>query len=209
MAKLVCLANSRKNANRCIAGLTDDGVWIRPVSTLSDGGITRSMRQVDGQEPELLDVLSIPLAKTGPDFGHQPENRSVAKGLWTRMGKLKSSQVIKLCEKRNVLLHTDSDRVSVQMITALAPADRYSLQLIQVPDAEFYRTTSIRGKRQYRAHFTYSGDRYDIVVTDPVAEAKLGKDEKLSSTCILTVSMGGPYDGNYFKFIAAVIELGD
>ena len=40
-----------------------------------------------------------------------------------------------------------------------------------------------------------------------MAETKISKNEKLSASCILTVSMGGPYDGNYFKFVAAVIEV--
>ena len=207
MSKMVCLANSRKNMHRCIAGMTAGGVWIRPVSTLADGGITWTMRQIDCREPELLDVLSIPLAKTGPDLGYQPENRLVVKGPWTRTRKLKAAQVVKLCEERAVLLHTDSDRVPVQVISALAPGDRYSLQLIHVKDAEFYRTTSFKGKRQHRAQFTYAGARYDIVVTDPVAEGKLVKGEQLRSTCMLSVSIGGPYDENYFKFIAAVIEM--
>jgi len=165
MADLICLANSRKNTLRCIAGMTADGVWIRPVSTLSDGGITWTMRQIDGREPELLDVLSIPLAETGPDFGHQPENRSVVKGPWSRTGKVAASEVKGLCEKREVLLHTDSDRVPVQMVSDLVPGDRYSLQLIHVKDAAFCRTTSIKGKRQYRARFTYARQRYDMGVT--------------------------------------------
>lgn len=207
MVTLVCLANSRKNMHRCIAGKATTGVWIRPVSGLPDGAITWTMRQIGGHEPALLDVLSIPLAKTGPDFGHQPENRSVLEGAWTRTGQLAVSEVLKLCEERNVLLHTDSDRVPVQMIAALQPLLRYSLQLVRIRNARFYTTTSFKGKPQHRAQFEYGGVDYDIVVTDPVAEARIAKKERMSPGCILTVSMGGPYDGNYFKFIAAVIEI--
>lgn len=206
MARIICLANSRKNRNRCIAGLTRDGVWIRPVSTLADGAITRSMRDVDGKEPKLLDILSIPLEADGPDFGHQPENRLLKPGPWTRLGVVGVADVEQFCETRKLLLHTDSDRVPELLIAAKSADKRRSLQLIAVANAQFYRTTSYTGKDQVRASFRYAGRGYDIVVTDPIVEQRVRKGEKLSRDCILTVSMGGPYDGNYFKFIAAVIE---
>lgn len=207
--KLLCLANSRKNMHRCIAGMTADGVWIRPVSNLPDGSITRDMRQIDGREPKLLDVLGIPLAENGPDFGHQPENRLVLQGAWERTGKLAIANVRHFCETRDVLLHTATDRVPATMIAGMPQADRYSLQLIEVTDARFHQTVNFRGNPQYRARFTYSGEEYDIVVTDPVAEERLAKNDTLNANCILTLSMGGPYDANYYKFLAAVIEPND
>lgn len=207
MAAIICLANSRKNTHRCIAGMTSNGRWIRPVSALPDGSITWSVRQVAGTEPMLLDLLKIPLEMSGPDFDHQPENRLVMKEPWVRTGTTGVWEISRLCAKKDVLLHTDSDRVSQQMIAALKPPDRYSLQLIQVDDAQFRKITSFKGKPQYRATFTYSGVQYDIVITDPVVEGRLAKNERLGERCILTVSMGGPYEGNYFKFVAAVIEM--
>ncbi|MCC5829189.1 MAG: hypothetical protein JJU36_07050 [Phycisphaeraceae bacterium] len=186
--------------------MNTDSEWVRPVSKLQDGAIPWFMRQIDGKEPELLDVLSIPLAMDGPDFGHQPENRQVLKGAWKRTGRLTTSHVLKLCETRDVLLHTHADRVSEAMIASMPLADRYSLQLIHVVDATFYTTTSFKGKRQHRVRFTYADNGYDIVVTDPLAEDRIARSQTLNPDCILTASMGGPYDGNYFKFVAAVIE---
>ena len=78
--------------------MTVDGIWIRPVSTLPDGGITWNMRQINGREPELLDLLRIPLAEAGPDFGHQPENRSVIEGAWSHIDRVDVSQVRDLRE---------------------------------------------------------------------------------------------------------------
>lgn len=40
MTTIICLANSRKYQNRCIAGLTPAGRWVRPVSKLPDGSVT-------------------------------------------------------------------------------------------------------------------------------------------------------------------------
>jgi hypothetical protein len=167
------------------------------------------MRQVDGNEPKLLDILGIPLDTSGRDFGHQPENRTILRGKWTCLGTVAVDDVLRFCEKSRFLLHTPADRVPEKTIADMSPSDRRSLQLIQVANARFYRRTSYKGKPQYRTSFTYSSKAYDIVVTDPIVEARLGKGQTLSKTCILTVSMGGPYEGNYFKFVAAAIELGD
>lgn len=177
------------------------------MSKLSDGAITWRMRKIGQEEPRLLDVLDIPLETHGPDFGHQPENRLLAPGEWIRIGAVKATSLVEFCEKKKVLLHTDSDRVPETLIAETPPAKRYSLQLISVDDATFHTTTSVRRNRQIRATFSYAAHKYSIVVTDPIAEDRVGEGEKLSKKCILTVSMGGPYDGNYFKFVAAVIEL--
>lgn len=205
MTKIICLANSRKNSLRCIAGVAADGRWIRPVSGWPDGGIAWSARQIEKAEPLPLDVLRIPLDESGPDFGHQPENRSILNGAWLRTGSVTAGNVRKFCQTKDVLLHTDTDRVPARLVAGMRAAERYSLQLIYVEDAAFYKKTSFKGNPQYRATFTYAGKTYDIVITDPLAENRLAKREMIGERCILTVSMGGPYDGNYFKFVAAVI----
>ena len=74
-------------------------------------------------------------------------------------------------------------------------------------NAAFHQRKTFKGKPQHRARFTYSKKAYDLVVTDPIAEARLAKGETINKNCILTVSMGGPYEDNYFKFVAAVIEI--
>ncbi|EDZ93159.1 hypothetical protein AmaxDRAFT_4043, partial [Limnospira maxima CS-328] len=44
MSKLICLANSRKNNDRCIAGIEiSTGKWVRPVTRLDDGRIPVNM----------------------------------------------------------------------------------------------------------------------------------------------------------------------
>jgi hypothetical protein len=66
MVKIICLANSKKNGDRCIAGIdicTEK--WIRPVSKLQDGKIPVNRSLVNGKEPQLLDILDIPLVVAG------------------------------------------------------------------------------------------------------------------------------------------------
>ncbi len=85
--RIVCLANSRKDGGRCIAGkeLMADGRpggWVRPVSDRADAAVNARERQYaagsgdgspDGAEPRVLDVLDVPLRRARPQ-GHQQEN---------------------------------------------------------------------------------------------------------------------------------------
>ena len=78
---IVCLANSRKHGERCIAGIDrETGRWVRPVSGLDDGRVPRARQLVDGRDVQLLDLVRVPLAETGPDFGFEWENLSLLPG---------------------------------------------------------------------------------------------------------------------------------
>ena len=70
LKKIVCLANSWKLNERCIAGIDiSSGNWVRPVCDSlypEDGRVPRSVRLISDKEPKVLDILEIPLADTGP-----------------------------------------------------------------------------------------------------------------------------------------------
>lgn len=84
--RIICLANSWKLKERCIAGIDiDTGKWVRPVCDSlypEDGRVPKNICLVDGREPELLDILEIPLADTGNNFDFESENLSVLRGQW-------------------------------------------------------------------------------------------------------------------------------
>jgi hypothetical protein len=69
LKRIVCLANSWKLEERCVAGIDlDTEKWIRPVCDSvypENGKVPKSARLIEGREPELLDILEIPLAETG------------------------------------------------------------------------------------------------------------------------------------------------
>ena len=89
--RIICLANSWKLKERCIAGIDiDTGKWVRPICDSlypEDGRVPESVRLVNGREPQLLDILEIPLADTGNNFGFESENLSVLKGDWHLTGR--------------------------------------------------------------------------------------------------------------------------
>lgn len=74
--RIVCLANSRKEGDRCIAGKEllaggRIGGWVRPVSDRQDEAVDERERQYeDGGEPGILDVIDVPVREARPK-GHQ------------------------------------------------------------------------------------------------------------------------------------------
>jgi hypothetical protein len=80
--RIICLANSYKHNGRCIAGINDAGRWVRPVSSSSKRAIDKETGIIDGSEPQILDVLDIPLYAHGPVNGCQPENKLLKLGKW-------------------------------------------------------------------------------------------------------------------------------
>jgi hypothetical protein len=94
VAKIILLANSYKHQGRCIAGIElDTNRWIRPVSANNSAIYNeRFIDGISGNEPELLDILEIPVSDTGPDKGCQPENRLLTKGIWEKVGREKKNK---------------------------------------------------------------------------------------------------------------------
>lgn len=88
---ILCLANSRKPGGRCVVGkeVLEDGYgeWIRPVSARSSEEISLiEMRFKDGQCPQVLDIISVPMAKPKPHM-HQSENHLIDNGChWVKVG---------------------------------------------------------------------------------------------------------------------------
>src|SRR5438552_1495343 len=89
--QIVCLATSKKDGGRCVAGKSmsteDRGQWIRPVSERATAEISIDERRYeDGREPELLDIINVPMIAHVPR-GHQTENHMIdAAEYWTRTG---------------------------------------------------------------------------------------------------------------------------
>ena len=76
--RIVCLANSEREGDRCIAGIEivdgDLEGWIRPVSSQSNPAVSPQERKYhDDSEPALLDIIDIPLLRHQPN-SHQQEN---------------------------------------------------------------------------------------------------------------------------------------
>ena len=71
--RIVCLANSRKLAGRCVAGREwseERGArrWIRPVSARSGREVSEYEGQYEyGSDPKVLDIVNVPVLKPLPE----------------------------------------------------------------------------------------------------------------------------------------------
>jgi hypothetical protein len=205
---LIILANSRKMGNRCIAGIdAQTGEWVRPCFGTGEEGVPWSVRQVDGAEPQLLDILAIPLAKDGPHRDIQPENRRILKGAWKSVGKATVKQVAKYRQKSGLILHNVGRRIDVDELRQVAAKDRNSLCLIRA-HVDFSTEGTYRGKR-VNAAFMHGSNRYCLPVTDYEYERRFPAYGTAEAECLLTISLGSPYerDNCCYKFVAGVTEL--
>lgn len=219
--RIVCLANSRKNSGRCIAGkevLSDGyGPFIRPVSARPSAEVSEEERRYEnGQDPRVLDIIDVPMIAPSPVL-HQTENHIIdGESYWVKRGKLAWRELSRLVDRpENLWFHGDStyyglnDRIKLEMASKvtrslfLIHTNLLSIQ-VQTEGAEFGAP-----RRRVRASFSYLGTNYIMIVTDPVAERAFllrSDSEYRFDEAYLCISLGEPYTDNYcYKLVAAVI----
>lgn len=218
ITRLICLANSWKRGERCIAGIsTLKGQWIRAVSDSPDGQVPKEMRQIGGTEPALLDILEIPLAKTGPDYGFESENLSILPGKWQRVGHVPTTYLLQYCSKKEYILHNDLRYVEVPFLQSLPVSERRTLELVKAVKISVRPlSTKYEGSQKWEGSIvTEHGQKLTTTITDPVFVRKLDLGYRPKSSCLVTVSLSMPWrpadwrgEGDpCWKLIAGVVEL--
>ena len=216
MRKIVCLANSWKFKERCIAGIDLElGQWVRPVcDTLypEDGRIPSSVRLIDRKEPALLDILAVPLARTGRNFGFECENFSVLPGRWERIGQSQPADLLQYCGRFRHILHNTSKSVPPSYLQSLPAPQRRSLQLVYTEN--FSAVRDFKGTGWRGTFSTQRGGLTGVKITDPALIKKLEAGHSPNRTCLLTISLSMPFssDGTLqnalcWKLIAGVVEF--
>lgn len=215
--KIICLANSWKNKERCIAGIdVDTGNWIRPVCNQrpydNDGRVPRNIRLVEGREPELLDILEIPLADTGNNFEFESENLTILPGQWKLLGKAKPEDVFKYCSNNSYILHNSVKYVYPSYLKSLLFEQRHTLQLIHVMnfDVEYNEETN-----KWKGTLETADGQIlrEANITDPRFVEKLEQGYEITDyDYLVTVSLGMPWKPDSWegekpcwKLIAGVI----
>ena len=210
--RIICLANSFKHGGRCIAGMDEQGNWIRPVSRSKKRAIDKETRMLCGKEPEVLDILDVPLYLSGPVDGCQPENKLIMEGKWKKVGSSSAQEMLKYSEDDSVVLHNQLDYVRTVCFSAIPRRGMKSLQLIRNRNVEF--KPDVQRKEKWRCLFRNSkGNEFALELTDPVACEKLNSNSKLSSDCLLTTSLAPGWSPARDRakrcstFVAGIIEL--
>lgn len=215
--RIICLANSLKLGERCVAGKEirkeNFGKWIRPVSNTETGELSlKQIRCQDRRIPQLLDIITIPFKAYKP-HNFQTENHLIDENeRWVREQPIAQSQLPLLLDKVDRLwlngFHPANDRIPL----AIAQQKISSSLLFIKPNRLVLKVAPGPHGRQVRAGFEYNGTNYLLVVTDLVVKNTLLKrndgDYAVDSNNIyLCASLGEPFNGYTYKLVAAVINF--
>ena len=230
---LVCLANSRKEGERCIAGKSfvdgKVGEWVRPVSGQLGGEVSKGrLRYNDGTDLSVMDIVDVPVLMAVPE-NHQQENWLLDPDFrLKKRGRITWNQLSDLLDTPDDLwMYSPSER-NDRVASGEADKMNDSLRFICVDKLTFFvnwppRKWGMKFTRkppQVRAIFEYHGNHYNIVVSDPVCESKYrdqrkgygiqneGGNKYEIGQCYVTVSLVDySKEGNcYYKLAAAVID---
>jgi len=236
---LIVLANSVKRSGRCLAGKevvrTGDqwkvGGWMRPVAT-SDGGEVPvyGMRQALGRDPNLLEILEIPLDRVAslPD---QPENWLLVTPLraksWKSLGRFQWAETPLLLDAPQQLWSDPGSgprRIKEGYPRAMPePASLYlvkpdKIESIRVWSEPNHPSAEYGVKKRRVARIRYAGvlhecdiDDPDFAaryypkfpsINDPPVEIKLARPD----ATLVCVSVTGAFRGHHYKIAAAFFE---
>jgi len=216
----ICLANSKKYNERCIAGISvrkkekggyilnkngDKPAWIRPVTLQNHGQVPSELVG----HIKILDVVEIEIEEEVPS-GYQSENVLFKPKSLKVVGKINAA-------KANLdLLVDDIQRNIFGNWGKAVHKDKisevnYSLTMVKVQDPEVYLKTEYG--EQHRLRFDFKGSTYDLPITDVkyleyIHSLKKGTDlsQILKGDVFLTISLGVEHEEFHYKLIAGIIQ---
>jgi hypothetical protein len=210
--RIVCLANSVKKGGRCIAGKRwadgKEADWIRPVSERPYEEVSpEEYKFQDGGEPQLLDIVKVPLLKRKPN-GPQKENWLLDPEFWwEKAGTISWSDLGDLVDAAEPLWidgwHSSNgtnDRIPLHIVEDV----HTSLRFIKVRQLRLNVTGyNVRGL------FRHSRADYALVVTDPLYRdhyKRMADGDYDLGDAYLTISLGEEFKGARYKLIAAILR---
>lgn len=218
---ILCLANSKKHGQRCLAGVRlDTGGWIRPVSNNKGGPLFEDQYTTKcGKTAQPLDSVRIQFKQYSPKY-HQPENWLISKEeSWELLdSELNKPQLLTLntvLQRKGKIFSTEQNsRPKVELKSTLSTR---SLTLIRPQNTQFYIKTNHDRNNQPRTEFDFDGYHYDFPITDSRWRQRVESDvsKNLPSVddldnnedILFTISLGESYEGLCYKIVAAIFSL--
>jgi putative nucleic acid modification protein with dual OB domain len=218
--ELVCLANSRKLAGRCVAGkeiaLSSLGTWVRPISDQPGGELSfADRRDQNGQDVRILDIVEIQMLKHVPQ-GCQTENHLIDNQYcWSKKGVLAWFHLSALEDSVAGDLwingYSSSNGVNDRVPLSLASSLQTSLLFLSVSEIvlQVRNETSFSGtKKKVRAEFSCNTQNYRLAVTDPIFENAFLRrpiGDYAIGESYMCLSLGEPYGTYCYKLVASIV----
>lgn len=221
--RIAILANSRKKSGRCIAGISlseqDYGQWIRPVSSRPGESLNEFERAyIDNTEPQILDVVDIPLIKSNP-HSCQVENWLIStQRFWRKVGTITWNEALQFSDKPDTLWvngWSTQEGLNDEVPTEISDNFSGSIGMIHIPRLELHKKIDPYNgiKQKILASFEFKNLKYKLSVTDCTCAAHLRDREPGTYSVgesLLTISLGEPFVKNNgqsckYKLVAAII----
>lgn len=193
--EIVCLANSYKLQQRCIAGKDiEHRKWIRPVSSSAKGELTiQQISYHNGEIPRLLDIIRIPFEDIKP-LPYQPENILISSERWEKIGVFPDRDLESLCDfPKTIWVNHEgyNDRI---------PLDYFEKDTIE-SSLLLIKPNSLKISQEFktRAIISYNSIEYNLGITDPLIKEEFNKKSKGlyeidSKNVYMCISLGEPYN---------------
>ncbi len=209
--RIVCLANSKMNRRRCVAGVEiDQGnnpivpiSWIRLVGEDSELPMSTDPEviglEVDECDFNVLDVLTVQLSRHKP-IEHQTENWEINWGYWLKKetDRFEISNLPLITTNSDLWTYSDKAMMSLRnKVKESSIRVTHSLELIFATDVDILKVKKYGRGEQFRIGFIHNDQTFDLPVTDRIV--KCGS----YSGCYLTVSLSL----ERFKIVATVIPI--
>jgi hypothetical protein len=180
---IVCLANSRKLAGRCVAGKEWDGCrpgrWCRPVSARDRGELTAERWYARSwRDPKLLDLIEVTLSEPRPS-GCQSENHLIDTSVrWKYVGRVPAQCLLASLDHPKGALWVNGESTSGglndRVHAGVAERQLNSLVLVQPEHLAIKVNTDApnteRARRRVRGQFSLAANDYILSITDPAIE---------------------------------------
>lgn len=209
--KLLCLANSKKEGGRCVAGILLDQndkpifkngqpIWIRPVCKANNGQVPIEL--CDNIEP--LDIIEFN-EKNTTGTGYQSENTTFDEKKMLVTGKANKSILNNLYGSTKFIFENKGKAVHEDMIEEL----NHSLILINTTTFKIIeKKYPGNNKLQIRLEFDYENNSYDLPVTDINFLNKYNQNKNLlnnTNSIDVVLSLGGVHNTWYNKLVATIL----
>lgn len=212
--RMLCLANSRKYGGRCVAGLEwVDGRpagWLRPVSHRDTGELMDVERRfAGGIDPTPGDLMEMTLMRAVPHAYYQEDWMTDGSYRWRRTGRMGYEAMAALAEAGPLWLAGSGQAGGANDRIPLAEAEGLGSSLRLVHPEQVALEEEARPEwpvPRIRVRFVLAGAEYCLRVTDPAHETPPVDHEARRDECLLTISLGEPYQGFTYRLAAAVIR---